>query len=94
MLHYQEKSLSCGGTIALSRFENQTFVTSPNYPNIPQPYTECFWTITAPPGKRMRLDFVERFDLTESPGLVPRPYSAYTFTDIYNFLVVNWRQWK
>lgn len=33
----------------------------------------------------MRLDFVERFDLTDSPGLVPRLYNVYTFTDIYKF---------
>lgn len=68
IISYQEKSLSCGGTISLDKFENQTFITSPNYPNIPQPYTECFWTITAPAGKRMRIDFLERFDLTPSQG--------------------------
>lgn len=60
-------SFDCGGTFILSELENERHISSPNYPNIPPPYSECFWIISAPPGESLRLDFEERFDITESP---------------------------
>uniref|UniRef100_A0A1B0D3H0 Uncharacterized protein n=1 Tax=Phlebotomus papatasi TaxID=29031 RepID=A0A1B0D3H0_PHLPP len=65
---YQEVSLSCGGTIHLTEYINSTVITSPNYPNIPHPHTECVWLFFAPNGESMKIDFLERFDLTKSAG--------------------------
>ncbi|XP_059613843.1 cubilin homolog [Phlebotomus argentipes] len=65
---YREVNLACGGTIHLTEDVNSTVITSPNYPNIPHPHTECVWLIFAPNGESMNVDFEERFDLTRSPG--------------------------
>uniref|UniRef100_A0A1Y1LNZ2 Cubilin n=1 Tax=Photinus pyralis TaxID=7054 RepID=A0A1Y1LNZ2_PHOPY len=65
-LLYKEASNNCGGTIALSKYYNTTTISSPNYPNIPPSFSECFWIIIAPQGESLRVDFVERFDLTLS----------------------------
>lgn len=67
-LTYQEVSLTCGGTIHLTEYINSTVITSPNYPNIPHPHTECVWLFFAPNGESMKIDFLERFDLTKSAG--------------------------
>ncbi|KAG5881771.1 hypothetical protein JTB14_021141 [Gonioctena quinquepunctata] len=65
-LKYQEVSASCGGEIILSAYDNQTEISSPNYPNIPTPHIECEWLIRSPPGESLRIDFLERFDITQS----------------------------
>ncbi|XP_023016013.2 cubilin [Leptinotarsa decemlineata] len=65
-LKYQEISASCGGEIILSPYDNHTEISSPNYPNIPQPHIECQWIIRSPPGELLRIDFQDRFDLTFS----------------------------
>uniref|UniRef100_A0A7G3AGB7 Cubilin n=1 Tax=Lutzomyia longipalpis TaxID=7200 RepID=A0A7G3AGB7_LUTLO len=65
---YEEVSLSCGGTLHLTEDVNNTVITSPNYPNIPHPHTECVWIIFAPNGETIKINFEERFDLTRSPG--------------------------
>ncbi|XP_013116992.2 cubilin homolog [Stomoxys calcitrans] len=38
-------------------------VTSPNYPNVPQPHTECEWRVMAPAGELIQIKFIERFDM-------------------------------
>ncbi|KAG5893860.1 hypothetical protein JTB14_005469 [Gonioctena quinquepunctata] len=65
-IKYQEMSSSCGGEIILSVYDNQTEISSPNYPNIPSPHIECQWLIRSPPGESLRIDFLERFDITMS----------------------------
>ncbi|KAK4871991.1 hypothetical protein RN001_016115 [Aquatica leii] len=65
-LSYKEMSQNCGGLITLSQRLNETIISSPNYPNIPSSFTECYWTIRAPPGDSLRVDFIERFDVTIS----------------------------
>ncbi|KAF5295928.1 hypothetical protein FQR65_LT10359 [Abscondita terminalis] len=65
-LSYKELSQNCGGSMVLSQRLNQTIISSPNYPNIPPSYTECYWTIRAPPGESLRVDFLDRFDITIS----------------------------
>lgn len=65
-LRYSEVQHSCGGEIRLSARNNSIIVTTPNYPNIPPPHIDCTWTILVPTGERIRVDFIERFDLTHS----------------------------
>jgi len=50
---FEEKSVNCGGEIYLNGLNNFTEITSPLYPNIPPPYTQCIWTVVAPAGKRL-----------------------------------------
>ncbi|GAB0086814.1 Cubilin [Sergentomyia squamirostris] len=69
-LTYREVSQGCGGPIHLTEFANNTVITSPNYPNIPHPHTECIWIVFAPNGESLKLDFEDRFDLFRSPGCV------------------------
>ncbi|XP_050362534.1 cubilin-like [Nymphalis io] len=65
-LHYEEKNIECGVTSTLDADHKWEIITSPNYPSVPTPYTECIWTFTGPPGEILRIDFLERFDLEVS----------------------------
>ncbi|XP_030748736.1 cubilin-like [Sitophilus oryzae] len=67
-IKYEEVSFKCGGEISLSSMDNFTEITSPRYPNIPYPHSECVWVITGVPGETLRIDFEDRFDLTQSDG--------------------------
>lgn len=66
VLEYQEVSLDCDETIILTYNQNNKTISSPNYPNIPNSHIECIWGIKAPNGELIRIDFVERFDLTKT----------------------------
>ena len=63
-LRYSEVRIECGGEIKLKSSYKSTIIQSPNYPSVSDPHVECFWTIIAPIGERIRIDFVDRFDLT------------------------------
>lgn len=65
IMKYNEIAVNCDARITLSTLDNVTTISSPNYPNIPLPHTECKWTISALPGESIQIDFVERFDLTD-----------------------------
>lgn len=65
-LQYRQVEHDCGEEVSLSTLMNSTTITTPNYPNIPSPHIECIWKITAPNGELIKIDFVERFDLTTS----------------------------
>lgn len=43
-------------------------ITSPRHPSVAPPHVECVFLVTAPAGRRLRLDFEDRFDLMASPG--------------------------
>ncbi|KAJ9586382.1 hypothetical protein L9F63_019963, partial [Diploptera punctata] len=64
----KEDSMACGGQYSLTSENTSVIISSPNYPNIPQPHTECEWVFMAPAGERIHMDFLERFDITNSPG--------------------------
>ncbi|CAG9759987.1 unnamed protein product [Ceutorhynchus assimilis] len=63
-LKYSEVSFDCDSNIRLSSEETSVEITSPNYPNIPQAHSECTWIIRAPSGESLRVDFLERFDIS------------------------------
>lgn len=67
LLKYQQLEHECGGTLTLDYSNNSTIITSPNYPNIPNPHIDCVWRITAPNGELLKIEFLERFDLTSTP---------------------------
>lgn len=63
-IRYQEVSVGCDATIVLTEAENSTEITSPNYPQISNAFSECTWKIIAPHGELLQIDFLEHFDLT------------------------------
>lgn len=67
ILKYQQVEYDCGGSFQLTYGTNYTIITSPNYPEIPSAHIECIWRVTAPNGELMKIEFLERFDLTPSP---------------------------
>lgn len=68
ILKYRQVEYDCGGSFTLDYVNNSTIITSPNYPNIPSAHIECVWRVTAPNGELLKIDFLERFDLTPTPG--------------------------
>lgn len=43
--------------------ENLKTISTPNYPNIPNPHSECIWKIMAPAHHVIAIDFGSKFDL-------------------------------
>ncbi|XP_013185402.1 cubilin [Amyelois transitella] len=62
-LHYEEIQSTCGVTSKLDGDKAWEIISSPNYPNVPDPFTECNWVFTGPVGEILRVDFIDRFDL-------------------------------
>ncbi|XP_053622099.1 cubilin homolog [Plodia interpunctella] len=60
---YEEVHMNCGLTTTLNADKTWEIINTPNYPNVPDPYSECNWHITGPIGEILRVDFIERFDL-------------------------------
>ncbi|XP_045763527.1 cubilin homolog [Maniola jurtina] len=65
-LRYEEKNIECGVTSTLDFDHKWEVITSPNYPSVPIPYTECVWIFRGPPGEIIKIDFLDRFDLEPS----------------------------
>ncbi|XP_078037937.1 cubilin [Augochlora pura] len=63
---YRELGMNCGGEYILKG--RSLNISTPNYPNIPPPYSECTWTIMAPSRERISVHFVDRFDLSNTPN--------------------------
>ncbi|XP_075163375.1 cubilin homolog [Haematobia irritans] len=62
-LTYREFS-DCNEEFRLIPEASVVNITSPNYPNVPHPHTECEWRIVAPPGEIIKVEFVESFDMS------------------------------
>ncbi|KAH8276594.1 hypothetical protein KR044_004736, partial [Drosophila immigrans] len=66
---YEELGHACSGKIVLEEgvgnFSSR-LISSPNYPNLPNPYSECVWQVQAPPQHRIAVEFINTFDLTPS----------------------------
>ncbi|XP_058980023.1 cubilin homolog [Musca domestica] len=63
---YEEITHDCSREIVLNentKFDREQVITTPNYPNIPNPHTECVWKVRAPLHKTINLDFFGEFDL-------------------------------
>ncbi|OXA47104.1 Cubilin [Folsomia candida] len=61
-LVYEEVGAGCGGEIYLTDQVPSTIISSPNFPNIPPPFTECEWRISVPQGEAVQLRFLLQFD--------------------------------
>lgn len=68
ILTYSQVEHSCGGRHILNHNENSVEISSPNYPNIPSAHIECVWRVTAPNGELLKMEFLDRFDLTRKRG--------------------------
>ncbi|XP_034244978.1 cubilin [Thrips palmi] len=66
VLRYDQKSGDCSREIRLLDSGAAERIATPNHPNIPNPHTECVWLVMAPPGRRVRMDFDGRFDVSSS----------------------------
>lgn len=66
VLKYKQIEHDCGGSLMLDDTTNSTIITTPNYPNIPSAFIECLWRVTAPNGELLKIEFLERFDLSGS----------------------------
>lgn len=66
ILKYQQVEHECGGTHTLDYGMDSITISTPNYPNIPTPHIECVWRLIAPNGELLKMEFLERFDLTPS----------------------------
>ncbi|CAK1578706.1 unnamed protein product [Parnassius mnemosyne] len=62
-LRFEERNIECGGSSTLDFDHKWEIITSPAYPSVPSPYTECIWVFMGPPGEILRIDFIDRFDL-------------------------------
>ncbi|XP_053120680.1 cubilin [Hemicordylus capensis] len=67
-LKFEAKGLACGGNIYISESSPSGFVSSPNYPGNYPPHADCVWTIIAPYGKAVELQFEDQFDIEPSPS--------------------------
>ncbi|XP_064556077.1 cubilin homolog [Drosophila montana] len=66
--HYEELGHACSGRIVLEEGSGNfsgRVISSPNFPNLPNPHSECVWRISAPPHHRISVQFQD-FDLTPS----------------------------
>ncbi|XP_013797015.2 cubilin [Apteryx mantelli] len=67
-LKYEAKSLACGGNIYINDFNPSGYTSSPNYPSNYPPRVDCVWTITAPNGRAVELQFEDQFYIEPSPN--------------------------
>lgn len=67
-IYYEENNIECGLTSKLSSDHSWEIISSPNYPSVPVPYSECVWVFNGPPGEILRIDFIDRFDLDDIDG--------------------------
>uniref|UniRef100_A0A8C0RW72 Cubilin n=1 Tax=Canis lupus familiaris TaxID=9615 RepID=A0A8C0RW72_CANLF len=69
-IKYEAKSLACGGNIYIHDVNSAGYVTSPGHPNNYPQHADCNWLIAAPPGKLIRVQFEDQFNIEETPNCV------------------------
>ncbi|OQV20099.1 Cubilin [Hypsibius exemplaris] len=62
-LKYRLTRYPCGGELRLTDFDRTGIFTTPNFPENYPTNIECEWIIVAPGGDRIRLDFIEKFEM-------------------------------
>ncbi|KAB1253791.1 Cubilin [Camelus dromedarius] len=65
---YEAKSLACGGNIYIHDADSAGYVTSPNHPDHYPQHADCVWLLAVPPGKLIRLQFEDQFNIEVSPN--------------------------
>lgn len=73
---YEEISNACSNHIVLpdpllagSYNLSEPVISSPNYPNLPNPHSECVWRISAPLEHRIALEFFGDFNLSPASDI-------------------------
>ncbi|XP_030375580.1 cubilin homolog [Scaptodrosophila lebanonensis] len=61
-LTYREFS-ECDGEIRLTSLASTYNISTPGYPFVPHPHSECSWVVIAPQGETITARFVDRFEL-------------------------------
>ncbi|XP_053955149.1 cubilin homolog [Anastrepha ludens] len=51
----------CDTEIQLTHYLSSINISSPNYPNVPNPHTECNWIIIGPVGETLQVEFLGHF---------------------------------
>ncbi|NXG41986.1 CUBN protein, partial [Psilopogon haemacephalus] len=67
-LTYEAKSLACGGNVYITDSSPPGYLSSPNYPSNYPLHADCVWTITAPSGRAVELQFEDQFYIEPSPN--------------------------
>lgn len=68
VLRWKQIEHDCGGSLILDYDTNSTIIKTPNFPSIPPAHIECVWRITSPNSELLKIEFLDRFDLTNSPN--------------------------
>ncbi|XP_043658315.1 cubilin homolog [Drosophila teissieri] len=64
---FEELRYTTSGRIRLSAATDEVqYISSPYYPNLPHPHSECIWIVEAPPEHRIMLHFNGAFDLLDA----------------------------
>lgn len=66
---------ACGGNIYINDFNPSGYTSSPNYPSNYPLHADCVWTITAPNGHAVELQFEDQFYIEPSPKYIPTLFS-------------------
>uniref|UniRef100_A0A182M8Q1 Cubilin n=1 Tax=Anopheles culicifacies TaxID=139723 RepID=A0A182M8Q1_9DIPT len=66
-LVYREVSIECGGNTVLNAQFTTAYIETPNYPEIPPPHSECFWTVLAPAGELLWVELMDQVMLPRMP---------------------------
>uniref|UniRef100_A0A1A9WD06 Cubilin n=1 Tax=Glossina brevipalpis TaxID=37001 RepID=A0A1A9WD06_9MUSC len=61
-LTYREFS-ECNAEIKLTHEASSVNITTPRYPDVPNPYTDCNWIVIAPVGETLKIEFLDHFSM-------------------------------
>lgn len=72
---------ACGGDIYINDFNPSGYASSPNYPSNYPPHADCVWTVTAPNGRAVELQFEDQFYIEPSPKYTSTLFCLFFFRD-------------
>ncbi|XP_067648024.1 cubilin homolog [Eurosta solidaginis] len=53
----------CDTEVQLTHYLNSVNISSPNYPSVPNPHTDCNWIIIGPVGETLQAEFLDHFSM-------------------------------